>query len=487
MLFRSSGSVLCIPAHAQEAAAKRTAGPGVSGIELENFSKKIGPGDDFFRYVNEVWLDGTEIPPDQSNYGSFTVLDIETKAAIRALIEEASKSNTASPIEKQVGSFYKSYTDVDARNKAGVKPIEAWLKEIGTIKNAEDAARVAGNLSIYGIPSFFGSGVDIDDRRSDQYTVYISQGGTTLPDKDYYLESDPELVSRRKKFVQFVEAMLDKIGWESPAQNAEAILGLETAFATAHWDKVALRDPIKRYNKVEVADFAAKHPGIAWKTYAKSVGLDNVSEMIVAQPSFFEEAHGILSKADVAVLKAYLAFKTIDTFAPVMTEELEKMHFEFHKTVLSGVEQQQPLWRRGVEACNAMLGMPVGMLYVQKHFSPKAKERMNELVGNLMKAFEKRIDGLEWMGNGTKAQAKEKLKLFTPKIGYPDKWKDYSSVQVDPSDIVGNIARISKFEHYYALNKLGKPIDRTEWFMPDRKSTRLNSSHSSVSRMPSSA
>ena len=439
---------------------------GVSGVEKENFSKTLRPSDDFFRYVNENWLESTDIPPDQSNYGSFTALDIETKGAIRAIIEEASKSAVATPEAKQVGDFFKSYTDIEARNRAGITPVKPWLETIQAIRTQEDAIRVAGELSIYGIPSFFSAGIDVDDRRSDQYAVYLYQDGTTLPDRDYYLDSDPELVSRRAKYEVFIKDMLGKIGWEKPDVLASEILKLETAFAKVQWDKVSLRDPIKRYNKTSVADFSSKIQGVRWKTYAQAVGLPDVQEIIVGQPSFFEQAQEILAKTDPEVLKAYLAFQTIDTFAPVMTEELEKLHFGFHKTVLSGVEQQEPLWRRGVDACNSLLGMPVGKLYVQKHFSPKAKERMNELVGNLLKAFEKRIDSLEWMGNGTKAQAKEKLKLFTPKIGYPDKWKDYSSVQIDPSDIVSNIGRISKFEHFYALNKLGKPIDKTEWFMP---------------------
>lgn len=439
---------------------------GISGVEKENFSKTLKPSDDFFRFVNENWLETTDIPPDQSNFGAFTALDIETKGAIRAIIEQASISADATAEAKQVGNLFKSYTDVEARNKAGIAPVKPWLDSIRAVRTREDALGLAGELSIYGIPSFYAAGVDVDDRKSDQYAVYLYQDGTTLPDRDYYLESDPELVSRREKYEVFIKDMLSRIGWENPEAMAKKILELETAFAKVQWDKVSLRDPIKRYNKMSVSDFSGKNPGLYWKTYAKAVNLPEIQEIIVGQPSFFVDAQDILAKSDVEVLKAYLAFQTIDTFAPVMSEELEKLHFGFHKTVLSGVEQQEPLWRRGVDACNSLLGMPVGKLYVEKHFSPRAKERMNELVGNLLKAFEKRIDSLEWMGNGTKAQAKEKLKLFTPKIGYPDKWKDYSSVSIDPMDVVSNIAAIAKFEHFYALNKLGKPIDKTEWFMP---------------------
>lgn len=438
----------------------------VSGVEKENFSKTLKASEDFFRFVNENWLETTDIPGDQSNYGAFTALDIETKAAIRAIIEEASLSADASAEAKQVGNFFKSYIDIDARNKAGIVPIKPWLTKIAAVGTREDLMRVAGELSVMGIPSFFAAGIDVDDRRSDQYAVYVYQDGTTLPDRDYYLESDPEWVARREKYEGFIKDMLGKIGWENAQTQAAKILQLETAFAKVQWDKVSLRDPIKRYNKTSVADFASKTKGLQWSTYAQAVGLGQIQELIVGQPSFFEEAQEIIAQTDLDVLKAYLAFQTIDTFAPVMTQELEKLHFDFHKTVLSGVEQQEPLWRRGVDACNALLGMPVGKLYVEKHFSPKAKEKMNQLVGNLLIAFENRIDSLEWMGNGTKAQAKEKLKLFTPKIGYPDKWKDYSSVRIDATDVVSNIARLAEFEHFYALNKLGKPIDKTEWFMP---------------------
>jgi endothelin-converting enzyme/putative endopeptidase len=220
------------------------------------------------------------------------------------------------------------------------------------------------------------------------------------------------------------------------------------------------------YNKMSANEFDQSNPGLQWRQYAQGVGLVSQEELIVGQPSFFKEIQSVLGEESLPTLKAYLAFQTVDTYAPVLTEELEKMHFAFHSTVLSGVTEQQPLWRRGVDACNAMLGMPVGQLYVEKHFSPRAKQRMNELVANLLRAFQQRIEQLEWMGNGTKAQAKEKLAQFTPKIGYPDKWKDYSSVRIDRDDIVGNLGRIAEFEHQYALKKLGQPIDRTEWYMP---------------------
>jgi putative endopeptidase len=462
------GLTLCLVAMSGGLMAQeqRKDGVGVSGIEKENFSAKLGPGEDFFRYVNETWLDTTEIPPDQSNYGSFTALDIETKKSIRELIEDASRSESATASARQVGSFYRSYTDVAARNAAGVQPIQAILDEIRSLRSKEELMAMAGKLSRRGIPSFLAAGIEVDARRSDQYAVYIMQDGVSLPDRDYYLEDNEQYAQIRGDYKAFVASMLEAIGWGNEPNLAAAILDLETSFAEIQWDKVALRDPVKTYNKVEQSKFAEKNADWHWSQFAKEVGIEDVNELIVGQPSFFESANSVMKKTELETLKAYLAFQTIDAYAPVLTEALEKLHFDFHETVLSGVAEQEPLWRRGVDACNSVLGMPIGQIYVEKHFSPLAKERMNVLVGNLLKAFEQRIDQLEWMGNGTKAQAREKLALFTPKIGYPDKWKDYSTVEVNATDIVGNLAKIAEFEHEYALSKLGKPIDRTEWFMP---------------------
>jgi putative endopeptidase len=437
-----------------------------SGVEREFFSSQIRPGEDFFRYVNDRWLEETEIPDDQSNYGSFTILDIQTKESIRKIIDDASTSRSPSPIERQVGDFYRSYVDIRTRNQAGIKPIEGLIEEIRELKDHSDAIALSGRLSRSGIPSFFGTMIEPDAKRSDEYAVYVFQNGTTLPDRDYYLEESEASASIRAAFFRYVRDMLNSIGWSDAEQSAAKIVDLETRFAQAQWDKVMLRDPVKSYNKASVSDFAEKNPGLAWKVYAEATGLSSQDELIVGQPSFFEEAQKIFADESIPTIQAYLAFKTVDTYAPVLSETLEKMHFAFHETVLSGVAEQEPLWRRGVDACNARLGMPVGQLYVERHFSPRAKERMNELVANLLKAFELRIEQLEWMGNGTKAQAKQKLAEFTPKIGYPDRWKDYSSVQIDATDIVGNLMRLAEFEHQYALNKLGKPIDRTEWYMP---------------------
>jgi endothelin-converting enzyme/putative endopeptidase len=448
------------PAMAQESKSP------VSGVQLEYFDRSIAPSEDFFRFVNGKWLNDTPIPSDQSNYGAFTILDIQTKEAIRKIIEDASSQSNASPIAKQVGDFYRSYTNLEQRNRMGIKPIQALIDQVRSVESKEQLVKLAGTFARRGINSFYGFYIEPDARRSDQYAVYVNQSGITLPDRDYYLLNDPAKEEAREAFKRFLETMLTQIQWPEPAVQAENILALETALAKAQWSQVELRDPVKAYNKMPSSEFSSKYRDLNWEGYASAAGLPVGIDLIAGQPSFFAGASEVIQKTDLDTLKAYLAFQTIDSYAPLLSESLEKLHFAFHKTALSGVTEQEPLWRRAVNACNGLLGMPVGQLYVEKYFSPKAKDRMNQLVKNLLVAFEKRIDGLAWMGEGTKAQAKAKLALFTPKIGYPDQWKDYSSVVIVPDDVIANLGRIAEFEHAYQVGKLGKPINRSEWFMP---------------------
>ena len=447
---------------AQESAIKTL----VSGVELENFDKSVSPDEDFFRHVNGLWLEKTKIPADQSNYGAFTALDIQTKESIKKIIEEASSLQSPSPIAKQVGDFYRSYTDVDRRNLAGLKPIEGMLGQIKAIASKEQLIQVAGKLSRRGVPSFYSFYIEPDAKRSDQYAIYVNQDGTTLPDRDYYLEDNERFQTTLTAYAKFIQEMLTQIGWQNAKDSAGKIIELERAFAQSQWTQVELRNPDKTYNKMPAAELASKFANLRWADYATAAGLPTGLDVIVGQPSFMVGAANTVNESDLESLKAYLAFLMIDTYAPLLSESIEKIHFDFHETTLSGVTEQEPLWRRGVDACNGLLGMPVGQLYVEKYFSAKSKDKMNILVKNLLVAFEKRIDQLEWMGNGTKAQAKEKLSQFTPKIGYPDVWKDYSSVKIVADDVIANMGEISEFEHNYQINKLGKPINRSEWFMP---------------------
>lgn len=434
-----------------------------SGIDVENISKEISPSEDFFRHVNDIWLKNTPIPDDQSNYGAFTALDLETKDAIRKLIEEASQAPNPTSIARQVGGLYKSYTDLATRNASGIRPIEPMLAEIKQVTNKKELLSLSGKLSKLGISNLFGVYIDSDARRSDQYAIYVNQGGTGLPDRDYYL--DEKFSKFLEEYRKYIATMLGELQWSNATELANKIVDVEVELAKAQWDKEQLRDPIKQYNKMSAAEFAKSMPALDWNAYATATGLPIETDLIVGQPSFFQSLSGLVEKTDLETLRAMFAFQTLNTFAPILTEDLEKKHFAFFDTALSGVEEQEPLERRAVKACNGLLAMPVGQLYVEKYYTQEAQQKMDQLIQNLLKAFEIRIKNLEWMGEGTKKEALQKLSMFTPKVGFPRKWKDYSSVEINPANVVANVAKIAEFEHNYALAKLGKPVNRDEWYM----------------------
>ncbi len=437
-----------------------------SGIELQHVSSTLTPGDNFYEYVNEGWLKNTEIPGDQSNYGSFSKLDDEAKEAIRALIEEAAQSAAPTGSDAQkVGDFFKSYTNIERRNQLGIQPIEPLLAEIKAATDAPAVAKLVANLLRKGISGPLAIYISIDAKKSDQYTVYVTQSGTTLPDRDYYLKEDTQYQQARSALRTYIADMLTKIGHADPSAASERILELETRLAEIQWTRVANRDPNATYNRFSRSEFINNLDGFDVATFLDAIGLPQQEQFIVRQPSYMDELNELIPEFSLETWQDYYAFQVVDSFAVDLSQDFEKRHFDFHKTALSGVEEQLPMWRRGVEASNGILGEVVGKLYVEKHFPPEAKVRMHELVENLKKAFAKRIVELEWMSPVTKKQAHEKLAKFNTKIGYPDKWKDYSKLEIKADDLVGNYIRASEVEHARQLEKLNGPIDRDEWFM----------------------
>lgn len=447
--------------------ADPTVAKKVSGIDLQFISKTSTPGQDFYEFVNEGWLKSTEIPSDRSNYGSFTLLDDEAKESIRKLIEIAAADTNAprGSDAQKVGDFYRSLTNLELREKLGTKPIQGLLDQIAAVQSLEELSTVAGSLQRKGVVGVFAGYISPDARKSDQYTVYLTQAGITLPDRDYYLSDEPRFVEVRKGMQIYVQEMLAAFKHENPAVAAEQIVALEKKLAEIQWARTDNRDPVKTYNKVNQEELAVQMSNFAMKKYLEVMGVSKQYEFIVRQPSFMEGLNKLLTEIPLDTWKDYYTFRVIDAFSVDLTEALEKRHFEFHETLLSGVEEQKPLWKKGVEACDQVLGEIVGKLYVEKHFPPQAKERMKELVDNLKGAFAKRIDGLEWMSPVTKKQAHEKLAKFTTKIGYPDVWKDYSKLTIEADDLVGNYIRAAEVEFQRDVDRLGGPIDRNEWGM----------------------
>jgi putative endopeptidase len=437
-----------------------------SGIETQYRSNSVAPGQNFYQYVNEGWLKNTPIPADQSNYGSFSVLDDQVKDAVRQLIEEAAASNPAAGSDAQkVGDFFKSYTNVELRNTLGLKPIQPLLDEVAAVGNTAQLSQTAAKLMRIGISGPLGLFVGQDAKKSDQYTVYVGQSGLTLPDRDYYLKDNPQFVKARGDLQLFIEDMLTTVGHTNAKKAAANVYKLENALALVQWDRVKNRDPEATYNKYSANDLEDLLSSFPLDNYMSTLGVSQQTQFIVRQPDYFKSLNALILAVPLETWKDYYSFRIMNAFAEDLSEPIEKRHFAFHATALSGVEEQKPLWRRGVEACNGILGEIVGKLYVEKHFPPEAKARMEQLVSNLKVAFAKRIDGLDWMSPATKLQARDKLSKFTTKIGYPNKWKDYSKLEIKPNDLVGNHLRAAEVEFQRRIDRLNGPVDRDEWMM----------------------
>lgn len=436
-----------------------------SGIELENISETISPGDDFFDFANEGWLETTVIPADESNYGSFSVLNDAAKESIREIIEEVSAQNAPEGSDAQkVADFYRSYIDLEGRNARGIKPIEPMLDEVRAAANAEDFARLAGKMLRRGIGGPFAFFVNVDAEKSDQYTVYVTQTGISLPDRDYYLKDEPRYTQGVADLKVYIADMMTAIGYDDPAGAADRIVAFETELATIFWDRVKNRDPEATYNKRSLAELKDMLSNVRLGVMLKEIDLDSRKEFIVRQPDYLTGLNDLVATTNPQVWQEYFLYRVINSTASDLTVDLEKRRFDFYQTALSGVEEQKPLWRRAVEATESVLGEVLGKLYVERHFPPEAKLRMDELVENLKKAYAKRIQALDWMTPVTKKAALEKLSKFTTKIGYPSEWKDYSKLKIN-GDLVGNYLRAAEVEFKRDMDKLDGPIDRNEWFM----------------------
>lgn len=438
----------------------------VSGIDTKNFSSRLKPNDNFYEWANEGWLKTTEIPADQSNYGSFSVLDDQVKEATRKLIEEAAQGNAPVGSDTQkVGDFFKSYMDLERRNALGIQPIEDMLNEIAAVKNHQQLASVSAKLLRSGISGPFGLFVSPDAKKSDQYAVYVIQSGLTLPDRDYYLLDSPQFEKARNDLKSYITDLLEIAKHPNAKRASNSLLKLEKSLAILHWDRVKNRDPEAIYNKHSADELKKLMLGFPMGRLLTDVGLEQQKEFVVRQPDYIKALGALINATPLQLWKDYLTFRLMDSTASELSESIEKRHFEFHSLALSGIQEQKPVWRRGVEACNGVLGEVVGKLYVEKHFPAEAKERMQQLVGNLKIAFARRIDNLDWMSPVTKQQAHEKLSKFSTKIGYPDKWKDYSKLEIRPDDLLGNIRRAAEVEFQRRIDRLGGPVDRTEWQM----------------------
>jgi len=442
-----------------------------SGIDIDGFNQEVRPQDDLYEFAGGRWMLRTEIPADKSNYGSFTRLADAAQENIRAIIEEAAR-NADDPTSQQVGAYFKSFMDEATVNSRGLDPIRPELDKIWNLSSKLDLFVHLGYLQTIGVGGPVGFFVSTDAKDSNSYLAAIVQSGTTLPDRDYYLKDDEKYVAAREGLTKYIETLYTLAEQPNASEAAAAIVALETQFARAQWTRTELRDAEKRYNKYSVAGLPDLTPNLPWPDFFAAVGVPDLATLNVLTPSYFEKLDTIGGDVSLEMLQQYTVFRILDAAAPLLPSAMSDAHFDLHRKQLAGVPEQEPRWKRAVAVTAGhgagdfgALGEAVGQLYVARHFKPAARDRMNQLVANLLKAYESSIHDLSWMTDATKQKALDKLHKITPKIGYPKKWRDYSSLEVKADDLLGNVRRSALLEHQWMIGKLGKPVDKEEWGM----------------------
>jgi predicted metalloendopeptidase len=446
---------------AQQPAARQ------SGIATADIDPAVRAQDDFYRHINGKWLERTEVPADKASYGAFTELADKAEADLRTIIESAAADTTrpAGSVTQQVGDLYASFMNEARAEQLGAAPAKAELAKIDAITTLEGIAAESGYLSAINAGGPINAGVEADAKDPSTTILYLGQGGTSLPDRDYYLLDDPKLAEVRAKYQAYLEKIFTLAGRPDAADAAKSVLAFETALARIQWTRVESRDALKTYNKLALADLSKEMPGFDWMAWMRPQGLDRQVNVVVAQPSFFKSLGAMAAATPLATWKAWLAAQYLTAAAPYLSKPFADAAFDFFGRTIMGQPTERERWKRGVTLVNGSIGMAVGKLYVEKTFPPAAKSRMQRMVDNLLEAYRQSITNLDWMTADTKKQALEKLGKFTTKIAYPDKWRDYTGLVIKPDDLLGNVERAQRFETDRQIAKLGKPVDRTEWEM----------------------
>ncbi|WP_097181511.1 M13 family metallopeptidase [Curtobacterium sp. 314Chir4.1] len=435
-----------------------------SGIHTDELDATVRPQDDLYRHVNGSWVDATPIPDDKARYGSFTVLAEAAEIAVRDIIERSQQAAPGTE-ERKVGDLFTCFTDEERLEALGTAPIEPLLAEIAAIDSTDDVIRIVGRFERLGLPSFLQLFVDNDPGDPESYVVFLEQSGLGLPDESYYRED--RFADIRTKYREFVAAMFPLAGFEDGGDRTEHVIALETALASKHWDNVTTRDSQKTYNKLPWAEVAALAEGIDLQLWWEAIDAPSgaFSTVVVREPSFVTGLAELLRTEPLDGWKDWLRWQVIRGSAAYLTSAFSATNFSFYGTALTGAPKQRERWKRGVSLVEGAMGEAVGRIYVQEHFDETSKATMDVLVANLVEAYRQSITALEWMTDETRARALDKLDKFTPKIGYPVKWRDYSALPVTADDLIGNVRAVASFQVDRELGKIGKPIDRDEWFM----------------------
>lgn len=458
---------------------------GTFGFDVGGMDRSVAPGDDFYDYANGGWMKSTEIPADRGSYNTFGVLSDLASERTRAILEDAAGGKApAGSNERKIGDYYASFMDEAAIETAGAAPLKPELARIAAIRTRADLSRELGatlradvdalNATDYVTDRLFGLWVAEDLNDTSKYRPYLMQGGLWLPDRAYYLDDAPRFQELRGKYQAHIARMLSLAGYDDAEARAKRVLALETAIAKAHWSVDATGDVAKANNVWTQAELAAKAPGMDWQAWLEGAGLKQQPVIGPWQPSAVAGISQLVASQSIEAWQDYLAFHAIGRGAPYLSKAFADEHFAFNGTALAGTPQQRDRWKRGVDNTNAALGEAVGKIYVERHFTPQAKAQMQEMVKNILVAFDARIDRLDWMSGETKAKAKEKLAGFRVGVGYPDKWRDYSGLQVVAGDAYGNWQRAELFDYRRNLAKLSGPVNRDEWWMTPQTVNALN-------------
>ncbi len=434
-----------------------------SGIDQSAIDRSVRPQDDFHAYANGLWLKETKMPAEYGRYGTFTILNEMAEKNLRAIVENSDGGDASA---QQIADLYRSYMDEDAIEAAGLTGVSPELRLVDEINSADDLYRAFATLNRHGVGTPLAAAIIPDFKNSEAYAFYLFQNGLGLPDRDYFLVEDNQRFSKAvADYTDYAAEMLALAGASESEQRAEQIIALERQIAVGHWSRTDSRVPEKLYNPYRKGTLNELAP-MSWEAILSILGAGNLDYVVIAQPSHFASLAELVSNTPLAVWKDYLRLRILTDAAPYLPERFAKRRFDFYGKKLSGLEKQKERWRRGISTVSDVLGEPLGRQYVAQHFSPDAKHKMLEMVRNLLDEFRIGIDELDWMSEATKAEAKQKLGKIRVKIGYPDRWRDYSGLNIKANDLIGNMRRAIAFEYNYELATLGKPIDREEWGEP---------------------
>ena len=467
-MFQSSiAATVAQPGGTASKSSPELAPPKVPAFSLDYMDKSVDPSQDFYKYATGTWSKNNPVPADKSRWGSFNELNDRNYFLIHDLLNSAKADKTAAAKNprRQVGDFFSAAMDEDRIEQLKFKPIEADLAKIDAIKNNEELFKVLSDFHKRGVAGFFVPDVQADAKNSSIYAFQLYQGGLSLPDRDYYLTEN--FATQKKAFREHVIKMLTLLGEtpEDATKHADTVIAVETELAKSSRTRVELRDPIKNYNKVETTKLIGDLPSIPWKQYFDAHEISDVPYAVVGQPEYFVAVNKLIKDHPLDDTKTYLRWQLLHNAAPYLHKAVEQEDFNFFGKTLSGQQEQEPRWKRSTKVIDRKIGEALGQLYVEKHYPPEASARMNDLVNNLREVFRDRLAHLDWMGDETRAKALAKFDRFTQKIGFPKKFRDYSSIVITPDDYLGNVQRSTAFEVKRQMARIGKPVDKTEWEM----------------------